>query len=130
VKTIYVAGSSKEAVKIAGYMQRLRDMGWTVTHDWTVPVLEAKVADGDLSDHERIRLAVDDSWGVRTAGYFWLVIPETGSLGSWVELGIAIGLRCTIIVSGDCRKSIFLTLAGEEFREHEEALTFFQGIET
>lgn len=127
VMNIYIAGSSQEAAIVADYMQRLRAAGHIITFDWTVSVLAATEPDSELPYSERVRHAREDVSGVYACDLFWLLVPKTGSRGAWVELGVALGFRQSmlarrsIFVSGDYRASIFTSLADEFYETHKEA---------
>lgn len=126
---IYLAGASSELAVCKAWMARLRDRGHAISHDWTT-VIDA-VGDANPRDatREAMRLwATDDCLGVITSEIFWLLVPRArGSVGSWVELGVATGVRAAgrgaplVVVSGDTKSSIFLSMADHLFEGHETA---------
>lgn len=85
---LYIAGSSKERAR---YRQAVR--GIDVTYDWErgFQEYEAAKASGDSLLARRIFRAasVRCASGVRRADSFVMLVPETGSCGAWLELGIA-----------------------------------------
>jgi hypothetical protein len=131
-RKIYVAGgwNEKDSV-IRPYLDKLRQTGFEITHDWTTDIVVG--TDADIPPLERVRRAQEDLAGVAAADFLWLVVPGyTGSRGSWVELGFAFGLRATfkqkvIVISGvERKKSIFADLADFSFDDHDAALEFIQ----
>lgn len=129
MKTVYVAGASAEVDMVAGYMQRLREGGWTIVYDWTVDVLSNRalgVKDSDLSELDASRYAENDMAAVRRSDAFWLLIPEANSIGCWLEFGMALAVPCHhIVVSGNKRRSIFTVCHDVWFAAHDEALECF-----
>lgn len=111
-------------------MQRLREMGHDITHDWTKSVIAHKAkgqSDDVLSRADRYRYAAEDLDGVARADVFWLRVPANLSLGAWIEMGYAIGLRKTIVVSGDHGRSIFTEIADMSYSTHNDAIEHFRG---
>ena len=121
---VYVAGAWVEQSQRARPMiAKLREVGITITHDWTVAEQRPKIACGtcegagtlalsrvpcgrcggtglvvpkdvDLTEVERLEHAIADLEGVRSANMLWLLAPDTDkAAGSWVELGAALMLR-------------------------------------
>lgn len=129
---IYVAGSSREAQKIAQYMRWLREFGHEVTLDWTVDVLAATKPDRELADETRWQFAHKDIEAIAGAQCLWLCVPETSSLGAWIEFGAAIGMRRSstriLFVSGYARRSIFTSLADVTREHHEQMLEVFREL--
>lgn len=139
---IYIAGASAELETVQKYMQRVREAGWTVTHDWTAQVAESRSAgidDTNITDEEAAEHATDDLVkGVTAADLLWLIVPPKGrSAGSWVEYGFALAIvpflkqqkrEYTTVVSGDLKQSIFLRLCSYQFDSHDKACTFLEVI--
>lgn len=130
-KSIYVAGASAEVHMVRGYMQKLREAGFIITHDWTESVVAAQEAgrtDRDLSLNQMSAFACHDLYdGVSVANWVWLLIPEKPSLGCWVEFGFALGERRKTIVSGDVSRSIFCSMANTRYTSHDLALQALTG---
>lgn len=129
---VYLAGGSSEVESCGWWMQRLKDAGHTVTHDWTASVRAAVLAGRganprDAGDIERGLWVKEDFGGVESADIFWLLIPQAPTIGAWAELGYASGLETSIIISGDWRKSIFTSLADVLCETHEEAFAIITG---
>lgn len=118
---IYLAGASAEVELCERYRDRLRAAGVEVAHDWMSGVrANHRRHDRALPDKERRRIAARNANAVASADVFWILVPQTPTIGAWVELGIAFGsARPAIIVSGPWR-SIFADLA-DQFSEHEHA---------
>lgn len=126
-RTIYVAGASAEHGRIARYMQALRESGWIVTVDWPARVAAAKGADAELPFDEARRIATHDLAGVANAAVLWLVLPTAPSVGCWVELGYALGVRAPLIVTSGKSGSIFARLTSRHYESHVDALGAFCG---
>jgi hypothetical protein len=121
---VYLAGASKEAEMVRGWVDRCRDVGIEVTRDWASEVIAHQAkggSDATLSIEERVKASLADLGGVCAADWVWLLVPAaTRSAGCWVEFGKALG-RTPIIVSGDWSRSIFTSLAECRFERHEMA---------
>lgn len=117
---VYIAGASAEVELCERYRDRLHANGIDV-HDWMSRVrANPRRHDRAIPETERRRIAAQNANAVASADVFWLLIPETTTIGAWVELGIAFGsARPAIIVSGPWR-SIFADLA-DQFSSHEHA---------
>lgn len=139
---IYLSGASHETERamIRGFRDKLLAAGHTLTHDW-IPSVDHYAAigktDRDLTAEERHRFALSDVKGVLEADVVWLLVPKEpkSSIGCWVELGVVLALReiqptvyrPPVIVSGNCRASIFCDLASELYETHELALDALMG---
>ncbi len=111
---VYVAGSSREIVRVRRVHTWLREHGHTVTHDWTREV-EAAIASGvseeAMGDIDALTHVWRDLDAVRAADVLWLLSPQEPTRGAWVELGFATGIGKPIVVTGPgCRQSIFTRL--------------------
>lgn len=116
----YVASASAEVALCERYRDRLRALRVEV-HDWMGRVrANPHRHDRAIPEAERRRIAAQNANAVASADVFWLLVPETPTIGAWVELGIAFGsARPVIIVSGPWR-SIACDLA-DQFSSHEHA---------
>lgn len=116
---IYVAGASAELELCKRYMQKLREAGFTITHDWTAEIEKnAGKTDKDLTWAEAREHANGDLAGVAASDLFWLMVPRppNASKGCWVELGYASSDKSKLIyVSGAARGCIFLARADQLF---------------
>jgi hypothetical protein len=128
MKTLYVAGPSSDAAMVARFAAGLDAFGWEICFPWWPDFVDGKI----LSGKDRIRTkesrradAVQCLAGVYRAQYLWLLVPgpESGSVGSWVELGAAFAHpdKKHVIVSGDHLRTSFLEIADRHFDTHEEA---------
>lgn len=129
--SIYVAGGSPERHIVRGYIRKLLEKGWEVTHDWT----QDPGYDNPSADNFR-KAAVNDQFGVMIAAVFWLQMPEEKSEGGATELGMAIaaqrmslGTRRFVIVSGaNARRNLFCGLSGVYvFDNHDAAFNWIVG---
>lgn len=134
--SIYVAGASAERETIRGYMNVLREGGYTITRDW-VACIDENQGVGNPGGAAAHALAVGDLRGVLDAAYLWLVMPTDPivSIGCWVELGIAITHAYIssqlspdwpqVIISGERpERTVFTALADQRFETHGEALAY------
>lgn len=124
---VYVAGASSERNERAKpVIVALREMGFRITHDWTVAVdmhganNEAK----SLTKEQLAYCAYEDLVGVRMADILVLLAPQNFSTGAWVELGIALERGMEVFVSGSCDKCIFALLKDcRHFESDKELLS-------
>lgn len=124
-RRIYVAGCREDLVRIRQFNAKLRTARYDITHDWTEVVLaNTHRPDAEIPADEQRSYAEADWEGVTSADVFWLVAPEKGGTGCWIEFGMAVSARLTVIVvSGAWKRSIFTTLNGVTvFDTHEAAL--------
>jgi hypothetical protein len=123
---IYLAGASKELDTCKNYIEQLKLLGHTITHDWTKEVeanLDANPREASLEDMRK--WSDNDFQGVYFANFVWLLVPNNNSAGCWIEYGYALGIGRNVIVSGDWRKSIFSSMSYKRYATHELALEFF-----
>jgi len=91
---IYVAGSGRDLARVRTVQKALREHGHEITYDWTSDIEHnGSTAESDLDPVVAAAYAVADAQAVLDARAFVLVLPQTLSIGSWVEFGIAIGTR-------------------------------------
>ena len=129
---LYIATASNPLEEAERRIGGARDVGITITFDWTKAVREA----GNASPDDlvvRKAAAEADLHGVETADVLWLIQPENASTGAWVELGYALGLRRAfkkpvVVVSGVSKRCIFADLADHRFDSHDDAFTFIKGM--
>jgi hypothetical protein len=114
---IYVACSSRELYRVSAAMNAVEARGHVLTHDWTVPILEARAQGHE--EHEMgfeiaRQCAEADLKGIERADVVWVLIPQTITVGLWVEIGYAIRARKPIIISGPdpLRSNVFLFVDG------------------
>lgn len=128
-RTIYIAGASAEAEKIAGFAESVVGAGWVIALPWWLPFTAGVLkygADRDVRSDIRLHAAEEDLDAVRWAKAVWLVVPEAPSTGAWVEFGASLAYGRHTIVSGDWRRTIFSELADERFDTHAEALRYLE----
>lgn len=93
---VYVAGKFEDKENVRRVQQRLRDLGFEITHDWTPD---------DASDLQKS--AVEDFEGVLQAD-FLVVLNHTLLYGAAVEIGIALGLgRPVYVIGPQVRDNVF-----------------------
>jgi len=118
---VYVAGASADRAAIARHIQDLTLSRMVeVTLDWTAVMANVAKPDSDLTEEERNRYARQDLEAIDAASVFWLVIPNSKSVGAWVELGYAIARNKLIITSGD-HASIFTSQSQIACATHDAA---------
>lgn len=127
--TIYVAGAVAEVQRAAGVIAQLRELGFTITHDWTAQVLAAPDRhERDMETTERQLIALQSMRGAREAGLLILLIPAEGrGRGAWVEFGYALHACVRLITCGDASCSVFTELAERNFATDAEALAWLRG---
>lgn len=121
---IYLAGASREIDLCESFRTRLRTEGHVITHDWMREIRMCPVMDHELSHEARHTYALDDMRGVLSADMVWILCPDNQSIGCWVELGMALAIGATTVVSGNFSRCIFADLAPHRFATHEEAFTW------
>jgi hypothetical protein len=138
--SIYVAACREDVQLVREFQAKLREHGYTITHDWTDAVLAEAAknrSDTDIPRAELREYAESDLYsGVLDADCFWLLAPAKGGTGCWIELGsalVALNLNKVrmfklreIIVSGAHTRTIFTALDGVRcIDEHADALGYF-----
>ena len=124
---VYVAGASKELDRCRGAMKMIERAGGVITLDWVAAIEAEGLANEGLDNEKRQRYARADFEGVGSADLIWLLASPLASTGSWTELGIALALGKTIVVSGPAReRSIFCSLATFETDHDLEALDYIR----
>jgi hypothetical protein len=110
---IYVAAPSSDLDRYRRFINLARARGLEVTYDWSPMIVEAqrqRLTDRTISEGFALNAAMADAQGVRDCSVLVLLAPRPGeaSIGAWVELGMALGLRTArptrkplIVVAGD-----------------------------
>jgi len=125
---IYVASSFQNKKTVSSWMEKLRNIGFDVTFDWTNQEAPPR-GELTLSLPEQRVLANHDMMGVRSAEIVWVISPTEGGCGCWFELGAAYALCKRIIVSGP-RRTIFMALTSiSYFEDHEQAFQFIKDFQ-
>lgn len=127
---IYVATSRANFAVAKEWAAKLEARGHTITYAWWKDV-EKNGPDEGVEPDELLRCATADRDGVMAADAFWLIAPEHGGVGCWIELGMAIA-RCDldggpiVVVSGAYGRSLFWLLheVDEAFSYHDDAFAF------
>lgn len=134
-RSIYLAGASAEVGLCERYRDRLREAGFTITHDWMADVRAHEavgLGEWELPLNVRRASAMECLVGVEQAGIVWVLLPKGQSIGAWVELGYALSRATSglapdlkLVVSGGWR-SIFGDLA-VHYAFHEAAFAAITG---
>jgi len=139
---VYVAARSEDRALARQWMDRLREAGLEITHDWVPDVERYMTTEAMASREERIRHSELDVQGVITADVLWVLMPAESGAGVHTELGIALGWNLAsaqarehdgsggqtfIVVSGALSRNIFASLAHEGYETHEEAFESVKG---
>jgi hypothetical protein len=133
-KTIFVAGASSERDEVATVIELLRAAGWEVVADW--PAMQAKEPKIKSPEHAA-RIATELENAIRSASFFWYMLPRTKSEGAAYEFGFFRGIRDRdahgfTIVSGDHdalgRLYPFASGKSTSFSDHILALNFLCGL--
>jgi hypothetical protein len=88
---VYVATAFVEKLTAKYWMNRLREIGVTITHDWTTAEQPAR-GELELPIDEQRQHARADVQGVIDADVVWVLAPAQGGTGCWFEMGVAHGL--------------------------------------
>lgn len=138
--SIYVAACREDVSLVVEYLSKLRAIGFTITHDWTVEILKEAAEgrkDTDIPRSELREYAEADLYsGVLDADCFWLLAPPKSGTGCWIEFGAALvaqGLNKSrifqmqeVVVSGAHARTIFTALDGVRCIDtHDDALGYF-----
>jgi hypothetical protein len=131
---IYVAAPSRDLSRYRAFIGRAEYLGLHNTHDWAVvfdAAREQGLTDATITAEYARNAALADAVGVRECSVFVLLAPRPGeaTIGAWVELGIALGLRTSrasrkplIVVCSAERVAIFEELADVCVRTDDDAL--------
>lgn len=128
---VYVSASSQERQRARCCLDHVRESPeLELTHDWLI-VMEETEADGAPTPAHLQNCAQNDLEGVTEADVFWLLLPESPSVGAWVELGWALAIRSMheqvrIITSGPGNQNLFTLLSDVHFETDLEALEFIK----
>jgi len=147
MRTIYVAGASSEIERAEKWEAKLEEAGFRVISGWTKNIravakdMKASLTEAanpmSASHEQRNAWAQANVINLSNADAFWLLLPETATIGGWIELGCALmlayvgqsaveqGLLATgkyVLCSGT-ERSIMTALA-DHFATDEEAFAF------
>lgn len=127
-RQIYIAGSSRELDRVQQAMAAAVALGFTNAYDWTRAVAASPIHDRDMPRAARLHHAHTEVAAVVDSPFFWLLVPNEGGRGAWVEYGMAVNggeLDQVVVASGPLhRESIFCSLADYECVSDEEALAW------
>ena len=126
---VYVAGASNELSRARAAMEAINDTpGCQVAHDWVSIVERSTCAERDIPRPAAAELAGADLSAVVRCDLLWLLAPIVATKGAWAELGAAVVTGRHMVVSGDCRQSIFCACAHFEFTTDADALSYIRGV--
>jgi hypothetical protein len=110
---VYVAASySTDRLRAKAFIQRCRDIGLVISHDWTdemPPPLDATEEERRLTSR---RQAQDDLTGAIDCDVLVLLASD-GMRGAWIEVGAALSICAEVLIVGEVRDAehfVFLTL--------------------
>ena len=121
---VYIATSFVQKELAQKWRDALIKEGIEISHDWTVvenPFSER--GEVDVPEEMQREWARDDFNGACSADIVWVLAPQTGGCGCWVEMGAAMATGRRVIVSG-FRRTIFTSMV-LYYETHEAA---FNGI--
>jgi hypothetical protein len=118
---VYVAGASSELDRAELVIRKLREVGVTITLDWTTNVREHGAGnDGGVPDDVLLPvLRADMVEGVGRADLV-LMLAGAKSTGKHVELGGAFLTGVEILVSGPVHNEPWLRALGQRFYESDD----------
>jgi hypothetical protein len=126
---IYIAGSSHELDLVSRYMRAVERQGHELTYDWVSAVKQEGAANA-ITLEKACTYAQLDLDAVAQAHVLWLLVPDIGGRGCWVEYGFALASDDIVtVVSGVHAVSIFSSLADHRFGAHDDALSWLNGAE-
>jgi hypothetical protein len=106
---IFLSGSRKDLERCEHWRDEIVKAGHHITCDWMADVRQ--FPDNELNEYKCLELAMKDRQGIKSCDLFWLLLPETEGAGCFVELGLAIQMNKTIVISGPFKRTIFEYLA-------------------
>ncbi len=87
---IYLASNRESIALVKEYAARLEALGHEITYKWWIDVERNGPDDTEVDSEVLFDCASADADGVLKCDVFWLLAPQTGGAGCWVELGMAI----------------------------------------
>lgn len=122
---VYVAGRTNDIHRIRQIQYICRQVGWTITYDWTENV-EAQLARPEKDPELLAEYAANDIQGVWNADLV-IVMCSPALLGTAIEMGAAIILGRRVWLVGEPeRDSVFFYLPN--FERIKDELTLFDRI--
>jgi hypothetical protein len=140
---IYVAGASSEIDRAEKWMNACREAGIEVVSTWPKVIREVGSANPmEASREDRAMWAAVDLGEVAHSSVFWLLLPESTTIGAWIEYGYALFLGAAAeearnlgvpnapvfrILTSSKEKSIFTALV-PNFTTDEEAFASLKAM--
>lgn len=113
---VYVAGSRHEVETVRLMQKVCTELGHTLTYDWTREEnVDAGKPREDWLEHEREGRVIAQAEQDAVADADGLLICGWGSdkaLGTFIEIGMALGMGVPVSICGPVRNSIFWCLPG------------------
>lgn len=88
--SIYISSSREEVLRTQLWMAKCVENGLVISYDWT---REITPFDSDTPDDVAFNISKTELRAIEHSDYFWLLVPETGGTGCWVEFGFAMGAQ-------------------------------------
>lgn len=125
---VYLAGASREAARVGAIAKRLEASGMVVlAFDWWSTAPKWSGRDASYPRDDQAKYARAEIAAIRECSLFWLLYPDTQSVGCHVELGFALAERKHVVVSGArSSESTFTSLAS--FRDACDEVGMFEVI--
>jgi len=91
----YVAGPSCDVQRFRKVADVMAGLGMELTYDWAAPIEANGLISPNSTVEQRRSTALSDAAAVRDAAVLIVLSPLPGqmAIGTWVEFGIAIGMR-------------------------------------
>jgi hypothetical protein len=117
--SVYVAGSTKDTERINVVQGWVRDLGWTITFDWTGPEGEIRNPRGGAdfetqaggwaeAPEKGAEISTREIKACRAADLTILLFPpKGGGLGCWIEMGATLASGGEVWVVEPQRDSVF-----------------------
>ena len=121
---VYVAGSSQEMNRASKWINAINELSThMITLDWTRKIRDAGSSNPQhWTMEQKTAAACETLDAVADADVFWMLVPNTRSQGSWVELGVAYGRGIPIYASGRYHARFFASIAHYVYFSDKHAL--------
>lgn len=121
--SVYIAAASSDHERVARWVRIIRaNADLKLRSSWVDTAHKWAGQDARMPLEDQRNVANHDLQELLNSTIIWQLAPSTPSAGASTELGAALVLRKTVIVSGPaCANSIFTSLATKRFYSDEDA---------
>lgn len=109
---VYVAGKFAERRKVKSFMNQIKHFDCEITCDWTKHVAPEAILNKTEWTYKGHTYAQEDLKGVKDCKLLVALLDDYRLFykGSWIEVGIAIGLNKMILLVGEDIETVFMGL--------------------